>query len=271
MRAGKVQWALAGHDGPHTGLALAVSDDGSLLATGGHRDYTVRVWETLTGQEILRLGAHRGPVLAMTFSRNGGTLASAGADTTVLVWDLLALPQERPAGIGQVGRSTPEQCWEKLSSADARDAYEARRQLIQLSERSIALLRERLRPVSQRPKSIEQILKELDDDEFTVREAAMQELCRRGPSVQPGIERALANGPSAEVRRRLEAVLERLQVPAADFDVIRQRRAVQVLEQIGTEEAIRLLRVLAEGQETAEQTRAARASLGRLRGRPVPR
>src|SRR4029079_9588674 len=64
---------------------LAVSPDGRVLAVSAS---VPRLLETATGSEILRLPAgHRGNVTALAFAPNGRTLATSGADSTVLVWD----------------------------------------------------------------------------------------------------------------------------------------------------------------------------------------
>jgi WD40 repeat protein len=72
------------------GLASFVYAGASVPATLGFAgpDCTIHVWEVLTGKEIATFRGHTGTINAFAFTSDGKTLASASADTTVLVWDL---------------------------------------------------------------------------------------------------------------------------------------------------------------------------------------
>ena len=62
----------------------------------------------------------------------------------------------------------------------------------------------------------------------------------------------------------LQRLLEKLQGPTLDPARLRAVRAVEVLEQIASPEAVALLRRLAEGAPHAGLTREAKAALARL-------
>jgi hypothetical protein len=66
------------------------------------------------------------------------------------------------------------------------------------------------------------------------------------------------------VRKRVEELLKRLARMATQPEPMRRRRAVEVLEYIGTPAARRLLKKLAGGAADADQTKDAKASLRRL-------
>ena len=110
---------------------------------------------------------------------------------------------------------------------------------------------------------IARLLADLDDDEFTVRENASEELAKLGVSVLPALQKALAAEPSPEVRYRVETLLKKLSTPTPER--LRLQRAVMVLEQIGSPEAKQLLDTLAKGAEGALLTHEARAAKKRLK------
>jgi WD40 repeat protein len=65
---------------------VAFSPDGRRLASAGY-ERIVRLWDTTTGREVLKLGGHTDIVGRVLFSPDGQRLASASADGTVRVWD----------------------------------------------------------------------------------------------------------------------------------------------------------------------------------------
>ena len=67
-------------------FAVAWSPDGKRLASAGG-DHTVRLWNALTGHEIMKLQGHKDEVVAVVWSPDGKHLASASKDKTVKVWD----------------------------------------------------------------------------------------------------------------------------------------------------------------------------------------
>ena len=70
---------------------------------------------------------------------------------------------------------------------------------------------------------------------------------------EPALLRTLAEGhPSLEARQRMEEILQK--IPQPGLEQMRTLRAIQVLEHIGTSEARRLLKELAQGAAEAVET-----------------
>jgi RNA polymerase sigma factor (sigma-70 family) len=74
--------------------AVAFAPDSRLLALAD-RTGAVVLRDAATGEERARLTGHLGPVNTIAFSEDGRRLYTGSDDTTVLVWDLVALPRPK--------------------------------------------------------------------------------------------------------------------------------------------------------------------------------
>lgn len=242
--------------------AVAFSPDGRTIASGS-REGKIRLWEVATGKERCLLGEHAGVVWALAFSKNGKILASGSGDTTALVWDLTGRSL-----IEQGARFSAQQInamWDDLAAADSRTAHRAILTMSAAPEESVALLRVRLRPVQPVDKQeLANLIAELGDDQFQVRERATQKLEKIGEAAEAALREALAGESRPESRRRLTQLLEGTKGSAASPERLRATRAIEVLERIGTPEARRLLTDFAKGVPGASITAQARVALQRL-------
>src|SRR5262249_44386546 len=155
-------------------------------------------------------------------------------DATALVWDLTP-GLRRAAELRKArGRLDPEQLWSDLAGADAGRAHAAVWALIASPEEALRLLTARLKPVERvDPAQIRRLLADLAGRRFGVGQAVSRELMQLGARADPPLRAALEGKPSLDLRRRIEEILERQQVPPAP-ETIRRLRALQVLEQVGT-------------------------------------
>ena len=101
-----------------------------------------------------------------------------------------------------------------------------------------------------------------------MREQATKELEAMGDRAAPTLRTALAGGPSPEAKKRLDALLARVDSAGPSAETVREVRAVEALESIGTANARRLLDALAAGPLGMRLTQEAKASVGRLAKRP---
>jgi RNA polymerase sigma factor (sigma-70 family) len=127
----------------------------------------------------------------------------------------------------------------------------------------------RLEPI--RPADAEELrrlLAELDADSFAVREKARTGLEALGDRATGALRQALGKKPSAEARKRIQALLRGADGPVADRETLRSLRAVGVLEDIGSREARAVLETLAGGAGGARLTREATAALDRMGQEP---
>jgi U3 small nucleolar RNA-associated protein 12 len=60
------------------------------LFAAGYADGSIRIWDALSGQVVVRFDGHRSAVKHMQFDREGARLASGSKDTDIIVWNLLS-------------------------------------------------------------------------------------------------------------------------------------------------------------------------------------
>jgi WD40 repeat protein len=297
-RSGRLRSSLPGHRGGL--LAACYSPDGRLLISGG-KDQVVRVWELasgdqrhilrqprswvcavavapdnrtlacatvagvihlvdlISGQEVRQLAGHRGPITSLAFADQGRILTSTGQDALALLWDTKAVPHPvRPEK--KLSAEDRDVLWQLLAGANARAAGQAIDELAADPAGTVAFLREQLQPVD--GKKVTGYLADLEDDAYTKRERATNELTRFGPAIEVVLRDELKKKPALEKYRRIEQVLQRIYAgPSGDY--LRALRAVEVVERIRTPEARRVLERLAGGMPEAELTQQARGALRR--------
>ena len=154
-------------------------------------------------------------------------------------------------------------CWQDLE-ADAVKAHAAMRAFIQAQDQAVTLLEERLRP--EKPRDINQLVADLDADEFQTREKASKELRKLGIAAEPALRKALQRKPSLEVQLRVEHILAQSEGPPPP-DVLQGRRAIEVLEKVATPKSRELLHKLAKAAPGSQLGDDAQAALTRLKQR----
>jgi WD40 repeat protein len=225
-------------------------------------DLGAAIWDVEAGTFVKVLPPGTNAEL-LAISPDGKLLAA------VDLCDAVLLSRVPPSALGsaRMSRQQLDKLWEDLALAAGEKVWRARQRLAAAPEQAIAWLRQNLRPA--RPTALGKWLADLDDDEFTNREAASRALAallaKRDRQTQFALRRLLKSKPSLEVRWRVRRLLgaARDDFPLTGAE-LRLVRAVAVLEQIGTPAAVTLLRRLAGGASEALLTVEARRSLERL-------
>jgi WD40 repeat protein len=243
-----------------------LSPDGRTLAVAEDREQCVTLYETLTGGIRRRLTGHRGDVMALAFTTDGKHLVTAGMDAVGLVWDVsLAGAAERAEA---PTAAELEQYWAELAGSKTEPAYRALARLAAHPQAGVAFVKERLRAATGPDEAaLNRIVAALADKQFAVRERAAAELDRLGDAALPGILARLESAKDLELRRRLEVYLDKHDRAVPSGERLREQRALELLEQIGTAEARALLRALVQGTPTVRLTQDAAAALRRLERR----
>ena len=79
--------SLSGHEAPLSCLAFSGATAGNNFLASGSWDKTVRVWDFLSAKGAIDTLRHGADVLALAFSPDGATLATATLDGALSLWD----------------------------------------------------------------------------------------------------------------------------------------------------------------------------------------
>jgi WD40 repeat protein len=243
---------------------LAVSPNGCTLATG-ENDRSILVFETATGQVRRRLVGHRASIDSVTFTPDGRRLITTSHDQTALVWDM-SFGAERSKRV-PLSPADRDEAWEMLAATAAAPAYEGLVRLAADPDGSVPLVKKHIRPAPAIDGAIlDKLIAGLNSDRFAVRERAAAELDRLGKTVIGAVRARFDADSSPEVRERLAKFLDQHDRDEFTPEELRQERALELLEQIGSAEAREVLRELSKGEKSARLTRQAAAALKRLEG-----
>ena len=264
----------------------------------------VIVWELASGVVRADFAGHLGTTTVLAFSPDGRRLATGGADTTTLVWDLTGHVPGPPAIPAKLTVKQLDDLWDALKTPDGRKAFQAMQTLTAAPRDAVPYLARVLLPDSSKTVDVAamaRLIADLDNDDFAIREKASQELEGLGQSAVGALRQALAQGPSPEATRRLKQLLDKLgedvqtealrrpdaetpqrrklrermgdpgepDVPPPAWGVVRLQRAVEVLETIATPEAKETLAKLAKGHPADPLTQEAKEAVRRLAQRGV--
>jgi RNA polymerase sigma factor (sigma-70 family) len=258
---GKSRGQLIGHQGGYGPPVF--SPDGRMLASSGS-DGTIRLWELATGKERRSFEGHLGAVGRPDFSPDGKWLVTASMDTSALVWVVAG----RDIAIPQGSSLTAEELmrlWQDLADDDAVRAYRAAGTLAAAPKQALPWLQVRLRrQAAADPGRIAGLIKNLDDKKFAVRDEAARELEKLRELAAPLLRKVRESQPTPEARLRVERLLEKLEGTLQAGETVRALRSIEVLEQVGSLEAQRLLERLARDIPGGRIEKEAKLSLKRL-------
>jgi WD40 repeat protein len=238
---------------------VGISPNSQVLAIVWN-DNALEFRDAATGKNLATDVGGDAAVKCFAFSPDSKLLATGRADGTILVWQI---PTPAVASQRRQGKAARvELWWNDLADGDARRAYAAICQMSRAPADTLRIFRDRLRPAAEAPgEKVRRLIIDLDAGEYAHRETATKELTALRGQARPALREILQSSPSAELRRRIEFILDTRSISGEE---IRHVRAVETLERIGNADAQDLLRKLATGMPEAWLTREAQASLRRL-------
>jgi len=161
-----------------------------------------------------------------------------------------------------------EQVWSVFAENDAPRADAAMWTLVS-DEGAAKFLQTKLiaKPVEVDAAVVEQLVVDLDSDEFLAREAAERELRLYGTAIAERLEKELAHTESAEVRVRVSRLLKRISGTPGGLSPqqLQAARGIHALACLGTPAAMEALKAVADSKSDPWRATSARRFLERLR------
>lgn len=245
---------------PASYVTPAFSPDGKWLALPLGDSDSVILYEAKTLREAGRFSGDQGRITGVAFGPGGKTLLVGGNNATVLAWDLAAAA---PPAAATKPTTELAQLWTALADDNQAIAVNAIWDLAARPQESVAFLSERVRPAPVPEEAVlASLIAGLDEGGFDQRNKSSDELAALGDAAEGALKKALEGKSSLELKRRIEALLKK--IDTGEKDRRREARAVDVLEIIQTPEAMKRLVELSKGRADARVTGAAREALGRL-------
>lgn len=156
----------------------------------------------------------------------------------------------------------------QFDDAGTKKAQDGVRALIAAPQLALPLIRDRVKPVPvPNMKRIGLLIADLESSDFRTREAATRALEKLGPLAAPALEKKLEEKLGLETQRRVESILEHADRAVLTTEEMRAIRAVEVLREIGSPEAVGVLKDLAKGADGAVLSIQARQALACLTGK----
>ena len=185
----------------------------------------------------------------------------------MLLWDLRSFrhPDETAA---HFNNDDLETLWTDLGQSDASLAFRAIRGLLHTPASTAKLLESHLQPLRRaRPEQVAEWIYGLNSKSFKMREDAALNLSIQLEVAEPLIKQALPNQFSPQSRRQLEQIIKAGEQGDLSPLQMQRLRAIEVLEEIASPEARRILATIAGGDRGFRLTSEASAACDRLNQR----
>lgn len=241
-----------------------------LLALGPEADLRIaRMVQEVCGREPAHENAKHvlGVLIGQLYENGPENVAPA---KVLAWWWSYPLPQPTPPP-AKLDANQLDALWASLADEEGPAAHRSTLALAAGREPAAAFLAQQLKPVSVDGRRVAALIAQLDDDKLVSRRQAFDELALLGRAAESALKETLAGKASAEVRARVQELLDAAACPyPATPGTRRVARAVRVLELIGSPQTRATLETLAKGEPNAFLTAQAQAALRRIQKGTTP-
>ena len=244
---------------------LGCSPDGLTIACVHQSATRIDFWDIPSGKRFGGVNAPGHAINSFDFTPDGRRLLTGGRDSTILCWDMTRPEWRSRQLVSRLSDADLAQHWARLRNGKADEAYRSKWALAGDAKKTVEFFRTRL--PSTPPISAERIkswIADLDSQQYTVRERAQSDLQDHFGECEESLRNALVGSITAEAKNRVNRIIEANFAAIPKPDQLRDLRAIEILEQIGTPEARDLLRHLAAVESPTRFSRDAAESLKRL-------
>ena len=215
----------------------SINDDGRMMASTIGKE--LMIGETLTNSHRYTVATY-GNSTSVAFAPDRRSVAYVANDNTVHIMPLFPLSKHVP-----VTRSEMDAAFPDLASSDAKKAFLAVRLFASDAKLSVPYLREKI-PPTRLPADIAVTIAKLDSPQFAERDAATKRLTELGSAASKPLQDELKASDSVEVRTRIEQILATHGTTSPND--LRAHRAHEILDILGTPDAMALRREWAKGE-----------------------
>ena len=193
-------------------------------------------------------------------------IASAGADSTILLWPLALTPS--PEGQPM----TLAEAWDALDDLDIKTSSLAMNTLMAAGQKSIAIMQNGTADAIKNDAQVRGWIRDLDSDEFRVRKVARGGLDKRGRRALPLLQEALSKKLPIDTERQIRLIIDEfdardIRMPESGLfgESLRTVRSIRILEHIGGQDAAQILEKWAQSKDEDRIAVEAKSALEYIR------
>lgn len=248
--------------GEASDVPLVFSPDNRFLLVCSNAERHAVLLDTFTRKKVGALSAGDGHFISAERSPDGRWLALGHSDTTILVfrWETLLQKVEPQADATENLDATYE-----ALAGEPEKAFEAIGRFLHAGKAGIDYLDAKLQPVRADPATVETLVAELNNDDFTVREKATVSLLGLGLLAESHLRKTRAESQQLEVQKRVDAILQDLALPLVrSKELLRNLRVIGILENANSKESRAALEKRKGGEAGSVEGQAINAALQRM-------